>query len=372
VILIMTLCYVGCVFVAFRVIKIKPTPGHIAVAVLVGVFMLGGIVICWNQVSPMTQQMIVRRRVLQIAPDVREFVSKVHVKSDQRVSKGDPLFDILPDRFQNAVNQAQADLAAANSTVSQLEAGVAAAEAAVRKSEADTRMAKAQMDTALDVQESSAGAIAKLRVQEEQSAYNAAVANQKVAQASLKQVRFSLEAARGSADVAQAALNLANFNLGRCTYRSPVDGQVMNFQITEGTPVARWRFTSNGTVMDFADTAVIAIYPQNLLKNVKAGNTVEIAFKRRPGEIATGKVEMVIKYTGEGQFLAEQKLPEAASVGSKGFLAVRIHLDDPELARKLPLGAAGTVAIYTDSGKPFHLISKVALRMKAWLYYTPL
>jgi hypothetical protein len=61
----------------------------------------------------------------------------------------------------------------------------------------------------------------------------------------------------------------------------------------------------------------------------------------------------------------------AANIGSKGFLVVRISLDDEELAKTLPLGAAGTTAIYSGFGKPFHSISKIALRMKGWLYYLP-
>jgi len=54
------------------------------------------------------------------------------------------------------------------------------------------------------------------------------------------------------------------------------------------------------------------------------------------------------------------------------FLVVRIRLDEEEVPKKLPLGAAGTTAIYTNSGKPFHLISKIALRIKGWMYYLPL
>ena len=64
-------------------------------------------------------------------------------------------------------------------------------------------------------------------------------------------------------------------------------------------------------------------------------------------------------------------LPEAANIGSKGFLAVRIRLDDEQLAKELPLGAAGTTTIYSDFGKPFHLISKITIRIKGWMYYLP-
>ena len=123
--------------------------------------------------------------------------------------------------------------------------------------------------------------------------------------------------------------------------------------------------------MDLSDTAILAVYPQNLLKYVDSGDNVEIAFRRTPGQIATGKVEAVIKYTGEGQFAAGGQLPVVATVGSKGFLAVRIRLDNDQLAKTLPLGAAGTTAIYTEFGKHFHLISKIALRIKGWLYYLP-
>ena len=33
------------------------------------------------------------------------------------------------------------------------------------------------------------------------------------------------------------------------------------------------------------------------------------------------------------------------------------------------MGSGGTAAIYTQKGKPVHIISKVALRMKKWLLY---
>ena len=51
---------------------------------------------------------------------------------------------------------------------------------------------------------------------------------------------------------------------------------------------------------------------------------------------------------------------------------MRIRLDDDQFARKLPLGGAGAVAIYTNVGKPFHIISKMVVRIKGWLYYLPM
>jgi multidrug resistance efflux pump len=369
---IVMLAYAGLVVLAFKVIKLKVTPTSVVSAITLGVFVIGLIVVAWKMAAPMTPKMTLRRYVLQVVPDVREFVSEVNVVLDQKVKKGDLLFKIASDRFEDAVDQARAQLAGAKSTVEASTAAVTAAEEAVRRSEAETASAKAQLDTALAVQKGAAGAISKLQVTENKLGYRVAQADDVVAAANLTQARYALEAARYAVDIAQAGLNTAEFNLSRCSYTSPVDGQVVNWQITEGVPVARWRFTSVGTVMDSSDTAIIAIFPQNQLKNVKAGDEVEIAFKRMPGEIATGKVELVVKYTGEGQIAQSSMLPVAADIGSHGLLAVRIRLDDEELERTLPLGAAGTTAVYTSTGKPFHLISKITIRMKAWLNYLPI
>ena len=48
---------------------------------------------------------------------------------------------------------------------------------------------------------------------------------------------------------------------------------------------------------------------------------------------------------------------------------VRVRLDDAEVARNLPAGAAGTAAIYTEHVKVSHIIRRVILRQIAILNY---
>ena len=72
---------------------------------------------------------------------------------------------------------------------------------------------------------------------------------------------------------------------------------------------------------------------------------------------------------GPGQFAPSGTIPNAASIGSDGLYAVRIKFDDAAAAKNLSLGSGGTAAIYTTHGKPVHIISKVAIRMKKWLAY---
>ena len=69
------------------------------------------------------------------------------------------------------------------------------------------------------------------------------------------------------------------------------------------------------------------------------------------------------------QFAASSQLPTLTGAPANDRWAVLVDLDDKEFAQQLAQGAGGAVAIYTSAGKPVHVISKVAVRMKAWLGY---
>jgi multidrug resistance efflux pump len=148
---------------------------------------------------------------------------------------------------------------------------------------------------------------------------------------------------------------------------APADGYIVDWQVQEGSWVAPVRLVAIGTFIVTREIFVVAVFPQNFLMNVQAGNEVELILDPYPGRLFKSKVDAVITATGEGQFAPSKTIPEASQVVSHGLLAVRINLNDPPA--DLPLGAGGTVAIYTDRGKPVHVITKVTLRMKKWLLY---
>ena len=47
----------------------------------------------------------------------------------------------------------------------------------------------------------------------------------------------------------------------------------------------------------------------------------------------------------------------------------RFEFDEQQVADSLPQGTAGSAAVYTQRGKPVHIISKVVMRMNGWLAY---
>ena len=370
-VVMLTLGYLALVLVAFKVIGIKVNPVSIATSVLGGVFLIGGVVIVWKFSAPITGQMTVIRRTVALlsGQDSKELITKVHVQAHQPVKKGEVLYEVDQRPNQYALDGLNAQLAVTQATISELEAGVEVAAASVEAAKAGMDYSKARVVTAEGIQKDNPRAVAALKVTVEENKYASSEAAVDQAIAAQKEAEFALTNAKENLRAVQAQIETAELNLEQCFMRAPADGYVANWQATEGTMTTTVITSAQGVFVDTSETAVAAVFPQNLVRNVEKGDLVEFAFKSTPGQIATGKVDAVVEYTGEGQLDVSSAIPVVATLGSKGFLVVRIKLDDEELAKQLPMGGAGTTAIYTKVGGPFHVISKVVIHMKAWTNY---
>jgi membrane fusion protein (multidrug efflux system) len=371
---VIILGYIGIVVLAFKVIKIKVSPTSIAVFALIGVIVIGNVLMLWNFSAPMTGKMTLKRNVVQLlaAQDSKELISKIYVRQNQLVKKGTPLYEYDTRPNQYAIDQQNAQLAASQAKISELQASVELAAASVVAAGASVAYKKAQLDTALKTQSLDAAAIAELEVEVERQNFAAAQAGVEKAEAGQKEAEFALASAKEAIQATEAQLATAKLNLEQNVVKAPADGYIVNMQSIEGTMGTTVISRGQASFMDMTETVVAAVFPMNLVQHVAPGDTVEIAFNSLPGQIATGKVDAVLEYTGEGQIDMSAIIPEAKNIGSKGMLIVRIFLDDEELAKKLPLGAAGTTAIYTKFANPFHIITKITVRIKAWMNYVPI
>jgi multidrug resistance efflux pump len=417
--------YTAVVVLLFKLKLLKPRPFPIAWVIVAGVLLIGGVFVFWMQCAPMSAKVVTTQYVVQLVPYVKGQIKKIHAQPLEPLKKGELLLEINPEPYQYKVNQLQAQLQvaqenvklakasldAARANVAKARAGVTQAEAAVTQAVAAVKSAKAALakaqaadvvartdeKIALDLQKIDAGAISKLRVaqaegkrqeadaaltqadaglgeaqaaeQQAQAALSAARFAELQAEAAEKQAYFSVGVATDQVPAVQAQLDDALFDLGQCRMTAAEDGYVVNWQVQEGTMLVPLPLVAAGTFIATAHTYIVASFPQNYLPNVEAGNDVEVVLDPYPGRLFTGKVEAVIPATGEGQYAPSGAIPSAAAVGSKGFLAVKIRLDDAKAAHDLPLGAGGTVAVYTDHGKAVHIVSKVAIRMKKWLLF---
>lgn len=367
---VFAILYIVCIWLFYVKMKIQPTPANIAMAASVGLISVGAIVVLWQFSSPISTNLVVSRYTISIVPQVKGPIDKIYADANVPLKKGvDKLFEIQKTPYEYTVNQLSASLDAANETVDQMNAGVAVAEAGIQVAIASSAAAKAQYESANESESSLAGSIGKVQLEQLNQQAIAAQANVVKATATKDQAVASLAAAKSTVKSIRANLDNAEFDLKQCTVYAPADGFVTNWQVREGTMAVPLPLAPMGTFIDTSEAFVVATFGQNHLMHVKPGDRAEIAFKSRPGQVFTGQVVTVIQASGEGQFTTTGQLASAASIHSSGKFAVKLKMDDDSLSESLAIGTTGTTAIYTDVGSPFQIISKVTVRIKAWMYY---
>jgi len=144
VIAFLIIVYVAIVLVLFKVLRIRPTAYLIASMILLGGFMIGGVVVVWTQSAPITDKMVTSQYVVQLVPYVKGQVKTIHAQANQPLKKGDLLLEIDPAPYQYTVNQVEAQLTASKANVKQAEAALATASAAIPNAQASLAKAKAQ------------------------------------------------------------------------------------------------------------------------------------------------------------------------------------------------------------------------------------
>jgi multidrug resistance efflux pump len=126
--------YAAVVLMLFKLKLLKPRPYPIAILVLAGVLMLGGVVVAWMQCAPMSGSLVTSQYVVQLVPyNVKGYVKKVFAKANEPLKKGDPLLEIDPAPYRYTVDQIDAQLMAAKANVKQSRANLDAAYASTQK-----------------------------------------------------------------------------------------------------------------------------------------------------------------------------------------------------------------------------------------------
>lgn len=180
--------------------------------------------------APWTRDAFVRVEVTDIAPEgVSGYVTNINVSMNQRVQKGDLLFEIDPTRYQLAVEQAQADLKALQ--------------------------AQAAMDFAFAESRIKAGPAVS---EEDRQTY-----------------MVRAETSQLLVESARAALGLAQYNLFRTQIFAPTHGYVANLTLRVGD------FAQSGhtalVLLDQDSFWVEAYFQETKIANIKPGDLAAIS-----------------------------------------------------------------------------------------------
>lgn len=293
----------------FILVKLKIVPFNLfwkISPVIVLLLLLIGLFIPMNWGAPQGAALVVRNAV-QIVPDVAGEVVDVPVAANTPLKAGEVLFRIDPVPFKASMDALEAQLKFQELRLQQM-----------------TQLQERQTGRAFDVEQR---------------------------QAEVDQLRAQVESAK--------------YNLDKTVVRAPADGYVTNLALRKGARAAA------APVMAFIDTSetIVGItINQNDARYLAPGQPVELTFKFFPGRIFTGKVLSILQAVSSGQTAVSGTAVAPQEIQAVPFV-VRVALDDAAVARRLPAGAAGDGAIFTDRIKSTHVIRKVLLRQIAIVNY---
>ena len=115
---------------------------------------------------------------------------------------------------------------------------------------------------------------------------------------------------------------------------------------------------------------VLASFSQSAIRYIGVGDAVEMVFRSKPGKVYGGKVKRIARASGTAQMTASGNLPTMSGQPENSRWAVILDFDNQAEAQEMPQSAgASIVAVYTEKGAPVHVISKVVMRMNAWMGY---
>ncbi|WP_241044383.1 efflux RND transporter periplasmic adaptor subunit [Achromobacter xylosoxidans] len=178
--------------------------------------------------APWTRDGRVSAQVVRIAPEVNGTVVEVPVTDDQYVKRGDVLYRIDPERFQLAVAQAEAQLAAATAALGQ------------KRDDAQRRKGMEDLVPREDIHR----------------------ANHAVAIAQAEQRR------------AQVALDVARLDLERTILRAPVDGYVTHLRLRQGDYAVAGH--PNIALLDAHSFWITGYFEETKLRGIRPGAPAQI------------------------------------------------------------------------------------------------
>ena len=320
-----SLIYASFYFLVFGKGLVKKSARNMSIFVAVGVVLVGTIIFVWFTAAPNTKDGRVFQYVIPIVPNVSGQVIEVPAAPLVPMNEGDVIFKIDPFPYQAAVDRFTASIEQAN---------------------AQRRLAQIEVERNVGLVQKTAAA-----------------------QRDLDRWRAELDGATAAIKSLDAQLANARWELEQTAVRAPHDGYIVNLQLRPGAAARSFAATPAGTFISDEGKEVVASFSQSSIRRVQVGDPAEMVFALFPGEVFSGTVTHVVKATGTAQLTVSGAIPVATGAPAAGRYAVRIALDDPEVLERLPQGAGCSVAVYTNMGKPFHVISKVMMRMNAWMAY---
>jgi HlyD family secretion protein len=270
---------------------------------------------------------------VEVSADITGRITNIAVKEGDLVQKGQFLLQIDPTIYQAAVSRAEALVASSQAQMVQTQATVDQAQRALTRAQ--------------ELQRSGSSLISPEAVEQAQTAFDVATANNNSSRAQVEQARAGLQEARD--------------NLSKTRLVAPMAGRVVRLPVEEGEVAVPGTFSrESALLMTIADLSVVLAkvkVDETDVVRLHMGDSVQVSIDAFPDTTFTGRVS---KISNSAQLTA------TATAGGSTDRAVdfdvEITLDNPPADIRPDLSA--TAKIVTDTRKNALALPIIALTVR--------
>ncbi len=254
-----------------------------------------------------TDDAFVEGTIVPIAPQISGKVVKVYVDHNQRVKKGDPLFEIESDDYLAELNAKKALVEALQnqsaeiaSSLNETTAKLNTAEANLQSAQANRVLAEREYERVKKLYEEDL--VSKSRLDNAEASLKVAIAQEKAAEAIIREVKtaintltIKLKTQQSQIKKALEEYKIAETNLRRTTVFAPIDGRIAKKSVELGQFVRAGQLVM--AVVDEQNTWIVANFKETQLKKMRVGQPVKIKVDAY-GKVFKGHVESFQPGTG--------------------------------------------------------------------------
>lgn len=307
----------------------------------------------------------VSKKMNPIIPRVSGYITKVFVKDNDLVKKGDTLFIIDNSDYLVKVEEAKAALAAAQNNYEVAKADIGTAQAGVSVSDANVQSALGSIETAKirlrratnDFERYSNlyqnHSITKQQFEQAEAAKQEAQSQLRILEEQQKASGFQKNVASARTNVsskqvlvaasnikrAQAQLDAAHLNLSYTVVTASIDGQVGAVDVQPGQLVQQGQ--SVFYIINNQETWVIANFKETQLDKMRVGQKVKLKIDAFPGTEFEGELSSFSPATGSKFSLLPPDNASGNFVKTVQRLPVRINFTANNDKEKLQLLRSG-------------------------------
>lgn len=330
-----------------------------------------------DRYTPYTQQARILGYVIGVSPEVSGVVTKVMVQNDQRVTRGQVLFELDSSQYEIALQRAQSDLENTKTQIAAGSAGIESAQAKLLAAKANATKAKQDADRQERLYKEDKGAISVRRLEMARASF--AQAQAKVASAEAE-VQRAIEQKGGEGEknaklkAALTAVEKAKLDLEHTVVKASSNGVITDLRADVG------QFAAAGapvmTLIAIQDIWVRAEFTENNLGNIKVGTPVELVVDALPGQVFRGTVRSIGLGVSTGQAPPPGSLPTIDNnrdwLRQSQRFPVSIGFDAGQremLEGYVRIGGQVEVIAYTEPAHFLKTLGKIYIRFMSWFSY---